>query len=96
MAPYTASKGGLKALSQAMAVELAGFGINVNAICPGPIDSGVLPDSIRQRSLKSVPKGRLGLPEDIANMVVYLASPESDFITGSAIVIDGGVSSAGF
>ncbi len=96
MAPYTASKGGLKALSQAMAVELAGFGINVNAICPGPIDSGVLPDSIRQRSLKSVPKGRLGLPEDIANMVVYLASPESDFITGSSIVIDGGVSSAGF
>jgi 3-oxoacyl-[acyl-carrier protein] reductase len=93
MAAYTASKGGMKALSQAMAVELSNFGINVNAICPGPIDSGVMPDSIKERSLKTTPKGRLGKPEEIAALVIYLASPESDFMTGSSVIIDGGASS---
>jgi NAD(P)-dependent dehydrogenase (short-subunit alcohol dehydrogenase family) len=92
MAHYTASKGGMKALSEAMAVELSIFGINVNAILPGPVDSGSMPDSIKASSLKVIPKGRLGLPEDIANLAVFLSSPESDFITGSAIVIDGGIS----
>ncbi len=92
MAAYTASKGGLKALSQAMAAELASFGINVNTICPGPIDSGALPESIKQRSLELVPKGRLGQPEEIANLVIYLASPESEYMTGSVLVIDGGAS----
>jgi NAD(P)-dependent dehydrogenase (short-subunit alcohol dehydrogenase family) len=94
LAAYTASKGGLKALSQAMAVELANFGINVNAICPGPIDSGAIPESIRERSLKTTPKGRLGYPEEIAGLVVYMCSPEADFMTGSAVIIDGGASSA--
>jgi 3-oxoacyl-[acyl-carrier protein] reductase len=93
MAPYTASKGGLKALSEAMAVELAAFGINVNAVLPGPIDSGVIPESIRERSLKTIPKGRLGYPEEIGHLVVFLCSPESEFMTGSAVVIDGGMSS---
>ncbi len=92
MAHYTASKGGMKALSQAMALELAGYGINVNAILPGPIDSGAIPDSIRERALKMVLKGRLGYPEEIAALVVYLASPESEFMTGSYLVIDGGCS----
>jgi NAD(P)-dependent dehydrogenase (short-subunit alcohol dehydrogenase family) len=92
LAHYAASKGGMKALSQAMAIELAIFGINVNAILPGTIDSGVLPDSIKVSTLKVVPKGRLGRPEDIANMVVFLASQESDYITGSNVVIDGGIS----
>jgi 3-oxoacyl-[acyl-carrier protein] reductase len=92
MAPYVSSKGGLKSLSEAMAVELAAFGINVNIICPGTIDSGAVPESMKERSLRVIPKGRLGLPEDIANMVVFLASPESDYITGSVIVVDGGVS----
>ncbi len=94
MAPYTASKGGLKALSEAMAIELAAFGINVNAILPGPIDSGALPESMKERYLKSIPKGRLGYPEEIGHLVVYLASPESEFMTGSALVIDGGMSGA--
>jgi NAD(P)-dependent dehydrogenase (short-subunit alcohol dehydrogenase family) len=82
----------MKALSQAMAIELAVFGINVNAILPGTIDSGVLPDSIKASTLRVVPKGRLGRPEDIANMVVFLASQESDYITGSNVVVDGGIS----
>jgi 3-oxoacyl-[acyl-carrier protein] reductase len=92
LAAYTASKGGMKALSQAMAVELAGFGINVNAICPGPIDSGVLPDSIKKRSIESVPKGKLGKPEEIASLAVYMASPESEYMTGSIVAMDGGAS----
>ena len=92
MAHYTASKGGMKALSEAMAVELAAFGINVNAILPGPIDTGAIPESIRERSLELMPKGRLGHPEDVAALAVFLASPESDFITGTTITIDGGIS----
>jgi NAD(P)-dependent dehydrogenase (short-subunit alcohol dehydrogenase family) len=92
LAHYTASKGGMKALSQAMAVELAAFGINVNAILPGAVDSGVVPDTVKERSIKATPKGRLGRPEEIADLAVFLASPESDYITGSFLVIDGGVS----
>jgi NAD(P)-dependent dehydrogenase (short-subunit alcohol dehydrogenase family) len=92
MAAYIASKGGLKSLTEAMAVELATFGINVNAICPGTIDSGVVPESMKERSLRTVPKGRLGRPEEVANMVVFLVSPEADYITGSIITIDGGCS----
>ena len=92
MASYVASKGGLKSLSQAMAVELAVFGINVNVICPGTIDSGAVPESIKTRALKTVPQGRLGRPEEIANMVAFLASPAADYINGSVIIVDGGAS----
>jgi 3-oxoacyl-[acyl-carrier protein] reductase len=92
MAPYVASKGGLKSLSEALAVELAAFGINVNVICPGTIDSGAVPESMKNRSLKTVPQGRLGRPEEIANMVVFLASPAADYINGSIIIVDGGAS----
>jgi NAD(P)-dependent dehydrogenase (short-subunit alcohol dehydrogenase family) len=92
LAHYAASKGGMKALSEVMAIELADFGINVNAILPGAIDSGSLPDSIKERALKGTPKGRLGTPKDIADLVIYLASPESDFMTGSELIIDGGTS----
>jgi len=92
MTSYVASKGGLKSLSQAMAVELAAFGINVNVICPGTIDSGAVPDSMKARSLKTVPQGRLGRPEEIASAVTFLASPDADYINGSVIIVDGGAS----
>ncbi|MBN1190785.1 MAG: 3-oxoacyl-ACP reductase FabG [Dehalococcoidales bacterium] len=92
MASYVSTKGGLKSLSQAMAVELAAFGINVNVICPGTIDSGAVPESMKERSLRVIPWGRLGKPEDIAAVVVFLALPESDYITGGVFVVDGGVS----
>lgn len=94
MAPYTASKGGLRALTEALAVELAPHGISVNAICPGAVDSGILPDTIRERSLDRIPAGRLGRPEEIAGLVVYLASGAADYINGAAINIDGGWRSA--
>jgi len=94
VAHYTASKGGVIALTEALALELTSQGTNVNAICPGAIDTdmakGVKDSGELERVLIRIPKGRLGQPEDIANLAVFLASEESDYISGSAIVIDGG------
>ncbi|TET16892.1 MAG: SDR family oxidoreductase [Dehalococcoidia bacterium] len=94
IAHYTASKGGVMALTEALALELTPQGINVNAICPGAIDTDmvkVLKESGQlEQLLLRIPKGRLGQPEDIANLAVFLASDESDYISGAAIVIDGG------
>jgi 3-oxoacyl-[acyl-carrier protein] reductase len=94
IAHYTASKGGVMALTEALALELTSQGINVNAICPGAIDTdmakGTKESGQLQQVLLRIPKGRLGQPEDIANLAVFLASDESDYISGAAIVIDGG------
>lgn len=90
MSNYTASKGGVIGLTKAMAQELAPYDINVNAICPGAIDTGLLPPEMRKRLIARIPKGRLGKPEEVARLAVFLASEESEYITGSAIVIDGG------
>jgi len=93
-APYTASKGGVMALTEALALELTPQGINVNAICPGAIDTdmtkGIKDSGQLEQLLLRIPKGRVGQPEDIANLAVFLASEESDYISGAAIVIDGG------
>jgi 3-oxoacyl-[acyl-carrier protein] reductase len=94
MSHYTASKGGVIGLTRAMALELAPYDINVTAICPGAIDTGVIPPEMINRMISRIPKGRLGRPEEVANLVVFLASEESEYITGSAIVIDGGWLSA--
>jgi len=94
IAHYTASKGGVMALTEALALELTPQGINVNAICPGAIDTdmvkAVKEGGQLEQVLLRIPKGRLGQPEDIANLAVFLASDESDYISGAAIVIDGG------
>ena len=94
IAHYTASKGGVMALTEALALELTPQGINVNAICPGAIDTdmtkGVKESGQLEQVLLRIPKGRLGQPEDIAHLAVFLASEESDYISGAAIVIDGG------
>ncbi len=94
VAHYTASKGGVMALTEALALELTPQGVNVNAICPGAIDTdmvkGVKESGQLEQVLVRIPKGRLGQPEDIANLAVFLASGESDYINGAAIVIDGG------
>jgi 3-oxoacyl-[acyl-carrier protein] reductase len=94
IAHYTASKGGVVALTEALALELTSQGINVNAVCPGAIDTdmakGVKEGGQLAQVLARIPKGRLGQPEEIASLVVFLASEESDYISGAAIVIDGG------
>jgi len=92
---YVASKGGVAGMTEALAVELAPLGINVNAISPGVIETkmaeSVISDpAVREATLKRVPKGRVGQPKDIATAVVYLASEEADYVTGAVLVVDGG------
>jgi NAD(P)-dependent dehydrogenase (short-subunit alcohol dehydrogenase family) len=97
-AHYSASKAGVIMFTKVLAMELAEYRINVNCVSPGLIEvqSDTSPISAEYRAalMKSIPWGRSGLPGDIANAVLFLASPASDFITGSVLSVDGG-SSAG-
>ena len=94
---YAAAKGGLIAFTRACAVELSGKGIQVNAILPGMITTDMT-TKVRKRAgemiLKEIPGGRFGIPADVANLVVFLASDKAEYITGQTIVIDGGLSVA--
>ena len=92
LAHYSASKAAIVGFTKSLALEMAQYGINVNAIAPGPIDVGAIPagTEIYQQVIKTIPIGRMGLPIDIANLVVFLASDESSFITGQCIITDGG------
>ena len=94
---YSSSKGGLLSLTHALAVSL-GPGVRVNAISPGWIDTREWLNSEKELLPPLTPEnhlqhsaGRVGKPEDIANMVLYLANPENAFITGANFVIDGGM-----
>ena len=92
---YCASKGGITAMTEALALELSPQGINVNAVGPGiietPMTEGMLGDEAANKGmLARTPKGRFGQPEDIAHLVTFLASEEADFITGATYFIDGG------
>jgi NAD(P)-dependent dehydrogenase (short-subunit alcohol dehydrogenase family) len=92
----TAAKAGVEALTKTLALEWAKFNILVNAIAPGPIategaDRNLWSNAtFRDLIQRGVPLGRFGLPEDIANMAIYLASPAGDYITGATMVVDGG------
>lgn len=95
VAHYCASKGGVTAMTEALALELAPLGIRVNAVGPGVIETamteGILADEpTKQGMLARTPVGRFGKPEDVAGMVVYLASDEADFVTGATFFVDGG------
>ncbi|HMH47632.1 MAG TPA: SDR family oxidoreductase [Solirubrobacteraceae bacterium] len=97
---YTASKGGVLALSRELGVEFARRGVRVNALCPGPVDTPLLqklyasdPEQAARR-LVHVPLGRFALAEEIANGALFLASDESSFVTASTFLVDGGLSGA--
>jgi 3-oxoacyl-[acyl-carrier protein] reductase len=82
------------ALTRTLAKELASRSINVNAIAPGFIETAMtkqLPDKARQAFLEKIPLSRPGTPEDVAKLVCFLCSPESDYITGQVIPVDGGM-----
>jgi len=94
-AHYCASKGGLEMLMKTMALELAGKGVRVNNVAPGaistPINNSWLHDAAkRRRELKRIPLHRIGRPEEVAGAVLYLASDEASYVTGTTLVIDGG------
>ena len=97
---YTASKGGVLAMSRELGVQFAREGIRVNALCPGPVDTPLLRELFAKdperaaRRLVHVPMGRFADPVEIANAVVFLASDESSFVTASTFLVDGGISGA--
>lgn len=101
LASYAASKGALNTATRTLALELAEKGVRVNNICPASVDTSLLrasyerhpdPEKARQINIQRHPLGRLGTPEDIANLALFLASDEASWITGTTSVIDGGAS----
>jgi NAD(P)-dependent dehydrogenase (short-subunit alcohol dehydrogenase family) len=94
---YAASKGGVHTLTKQLAAELAPHRINVNAVAPGVVRNGLstsqsLSDPVRaERIARSIPLGRVGSPQDISNAVLFLASNEADYITGTVLPVDGGI-----
>ena len=93
-ANYSASKAGVIGFTQTIAREIASRGVTVNAVAPGFITTDmteVLPDKVKTEVKERIPVRRLGAPEDIADLVTYLASPSASFITGQTIAVDGGM-----
>ena len=88
---YDASKGGVEAMTRAMALDLAPYGVRVNAIVPGLIRTYDVTDQVADERGKVVPMGRLGTPEDLAGPTVFLATSDARYITGACLVVDGGV-----
>ena len=88
---YDASKGGIEAMTRAMALDLAPYGIRVNAIVPGLIRTYDIDDATAAERGKVVPLGRLGDPEDLAGPTVFLATADARYITGTCLAVDGGV-----
>jgi NAD(P)-dependent dehydrogenase (short-subunit alcohol dehydrogenase family) len=97
---YTASKGGVLALSRELGVEFARRGVRVNALCPGPVDTPLLRELYAadpkqaERRLVHVPLGRFARAEEIAGAALFLASDESSYVTASTFLVDGGLSGA--
>ncbi len=97
---YAAAKAGLLALTRGMAIDFAADGVRVNAVCPGAIRTGMFeagmeavenPDQARQALEFAIPLGRVGEPEQVARTILFLASAAAGYVTGAALVVDGGV-----
>ena len=91
---YSAAKAGIIGFTEALAMEVAEFGINVNSVAPGVIETDMIKEAMgkgAQDFAKQIPLGRLGKPRDIAEMVLFLVSDEASYITGQIITVDGGL-----
>ena len=97
---YTASKGGVLAMSRELGVQFARQGIRVNALCPGPVNTPLLQELFAKdperaaRRLVHIPAGRFAEPDEIAGAVLFLASDDSSFVNASTFLVDGGISGA--
>ncbi|MMZ63326.1 Glucose 1-dehydrogenase 2 [compost metagenome] len=90
---YASAKGGVKLLTQTLGIDYAKEGIRVNAVCPGYIDTPLIAgrdEAITQHLVSLHPMGRLGKPEEVAKAVLFLASDDASFITGTTLLVDGG------
>ena len=88
---YTAAKGGVIAFTKSLAREVAKLGINVNAVAPGYIETDMVQNLHKNELVKLIPTGRLGKPEEVAQLVLFLVSESSNYMTGQVIKIDGGL-----
>jgi len=95
---YAAAKGGVIAFTKSLAREVARYAINVNCVCPGPTDTPMLqsrPDKLKEAFLRAIPFRRFAKPEEIADAILFFASPRSDYITGQVLSVSGGLTFAG-
>jgi len=95
---YSAAKGGMIAFTKSLAREAARGGINVNCVCPGPTDTPLLqavPEKFREAFVKAIPFRRVGKPEEVADAILFFATPCSDYITGQVLSVSGGLTLAG-
>lgn len=91
---YSATRAAVRSYSRTWAKELAGRGIRVNTVSPGPIDTPMIngaSEEVRQELTKMIAMNRLGTPEEVASAVLYLASADSSFVTGTELFVDGGL-----
>jgi len=95
---YSAAKGGIIALTKALAREGARYAINANCVCPGPTDTPLFhtnPDRLKEALVKAIPFKRLARPDDIAGAILYFAEPASDYVTGQVMSVSGGLTMVG-
>jgi 2-hydroxycyclohexanecarboxyl-CoA dehydrogenase len=95
---YAAAKGGVIAFTKSLAREVARYAINVNCVCPGPTDTPMLatrPEKLREAFIKAIPFRRFAKPQEIADAILFFASPHSDYVTGQVLSISGGLTFAG-
>lgn len=95
---YAGAKGGLIAFTKSLAREVARYSINVNCVCPGPTDTPMLAtrsEKLREAFLKAIPFRRFAKPEEIADAVLFFASPQADYVTGQVMSVSGGLTFAG-
>jgi 2-hydroxycyclohexanecarboxyl-CoA dehydrogenase len=95
---YAAAKGGVIAFTKSLAREVARYSINVNCVCPGPTDTPMLqsrPDKLKEAFLRAIPFRRFAKPQEIADAILFFASPRSDYITGQVLSVSGGLTFAG-